>query len=109
MVLFCLIHDNGGRIMFEKLHKIESCWEFFKNTPLPIAVYGTGNGADKVFEEFHKLGITVDAVVASDGFVRKRSFHGFEVKSVSQLESEISDFVIALAFASPLPEVIVNI
>ena len=109
MVLFCLMHDNGGRIMFEKLHKIESCWEFFKNTPLPIAVYGTGNGADRVFEEFDKLGITVDAVVASDGFVRKRLFHRFEVKSVSQLESEVGDFVIALAFASPLPEVIENI
>ncbi len=95
--------------MFENLLKIESSWDFFKNTPLPIAVYGTGNGADKVFDEFGKLGITVSAVVASDGFVRKRSFHGFEVKSVSQLENEIGDFVIALAFASPLPEVIENI
>ena len=95
--------------MFKELLENELCWEFFKNTPLPIAVYGTGNGADRVFEEFDKLGITVDAVVASDGFVRKRSFHGFEVKSVSQLESEIGDFVIELAFASPLPEVIENI
>ncbi len=95
--------------MFEKLLKTESSWEFLKNTPLPIAIYGTGNGADRVFEEFARLGITVDAVVASDGFVRKRLFHGFLVKSVSQLESEIGDFVIALAFASPLPDVIENI
>ncbi len=95
--------------MFEELLKTESSWEFFLNTSLPIAIYGTGNGADKVFEEFYKLGITINAVVASDGFVRKRTFHGFEVKSVSQLENEIGDFVIALAFASPLADVIENI
>jgi FkbM family methyltransferase len=62
-----------------------------------------------VFEEFERLGITVSYVVASDGFVRSRTFRGFEVKSISQLESEIGDFVIALAFASPLNEVIENI
>ncbi len=95
--------------MFENLINEISSWEFLKSTPLPIAVYGTGNGADRVFDEFERLGIEVSAVVASDGFVRKRTFRGFEVKSVSQLENEIGDFVIALAFASPLPEVIENI
>ncbi|MBE6803623.1 MAG: FkbM family methyltransferase [Ruminococcaceae bacterium] len=95
--------------MFEDLLTTESSWEFLKNTPLPIAVYGTGNGADRVFEEFEHLGITVSAVVASDGFVRKRTFREFEVKSISGLENEIGDFVIALAFASPRTEVIENI
>ncbi len=95
--------------MFENLLNEQSSWEFLKATPLPIAVYGTGNGADRVFEEFERLGIKVSAVCASDGFVRKRSFRGFEVKSISQLESEINDFIIALAFASPLPQVIENI
>ena len=69
-----------------------SSWEFLKSTPLPIAVYGTGNGADRVFEEFEHLGITVSALVASDGFVRSRTFRGFEVKSISGLENEIGDF-----------------
>ena len=55
MVLFCLIQNKGGGIMFEKLLKTESSWEFFKNTSLPIAIYGTGNGADRVFEEFKSL------------------------------------------------------
>ena len=95
--------------MFEDLLTTESSWEFLKNTPLPIAVYGTGNGADRVFEEFEHLGITVSSVVASDGFVRKRTFRGFEVKSISGLESELGDFVVALAFASPLAEVIENV
>ena len=95
--------------MFENLLYEKSSWEFLKETPLPIAVYGTGNGADRVFEEFERLGIKVSFVVASDGFVRERTFHGFPVKGMSQLENEIDDFVICLAFASPLPEVINNI
>lgn len=95
--------------MFEELLKTESSWEFLKSTPLPIAVYGTGNGADRVIDEFEKLGITVSAVVASDGFVRIRTFHGLQVKSISQAEEELGDFIVALCFASPLPDVIENI
>lgn len=95
--------------MFEELLKTESSWEFLKNTPLPIAIYGTGNGADRVFDEFDRLGIKASAVVASDGFVRSRTFRGFEVKSVSQAEAELGAFVVALCFASPLPQVIERI
>jgi len=95
--------------MFNELLKTESSWEFLKATPLPVAVYGTGNGADRVFDEFERLGIEVSAVIASDGFVRSRTFHGFTVKSVSQLENEIGKFDVALCFASPLPEVIDSI
>ena len=95
--------------MFKDILKSESSWEFLKSTPLPVAVYGTGNGADRVFAEFERLGIAVSAVIASDGFVRSRTFHGFTVKSVSQLESEIGDFAVALCFASPLPQVVESI
>lgn len=95
--------------MFRELLNYESSWELLIRSALPIVVYGTGNGADRVFDEFERLGIDVSAVAASDGFVRKRQFRGFEVKSISQLESEYDDFIIALAFASPLPSVIENI
>lgn len=95
--------------MFKDLLKTESAWEFLQGTTLPIVIYGTGNGADRVFEEFDKLGISVSAVCASDGFVRNRSFRGFLVKSISQIENEYEDFVIALCFASPLTEVIDSI
>lgn len=100
---------NDKENMFEELLKTESSWEFLKSTPLPIAVYGTGNGADRVIDEFEKLGITVSAVVASDGFVRNRTFHGLHVQSISQAEKELGDFIVALCFASPLPQVIENI
>ncbi len=95
--------------MLKHILELQSSWDFLASTPLPIAVYGTGNGADKVFAEFERLGISVSGVVASDGFVRKRTFHGFQVKSISQFENEVGDFVIALAFASPIPEVIDSI
>ncbi len=95
--------------MLKNILELQSSWEFLQSTPLPIAVYGTGNGADKVFCEFDRLGIKACGVVASDGFVRNRTFHGFQVKSISQFESEHPDFVIALSFASPLPQVIENV
>ena len=40
----------------------------------PIVLYGTGNGADKVIEYLSSLGRLPDAVFASDGFVRRRTF-----------------------------------
>lgn len=95
--------------MFKNLLNEMSSWEFLKNSSLPIIVYGTGNGADKVFEECEKLSIKISGVMASDGFVRKRTFRGFEVKSIAQTEKDFEDFVVVLAFASPLPQVIDNI
>ena len=95
--------------MFSELMNAESSWEKLKNSPMPVVVYGTGNGADRVFDELERLKIKVSAVAASDGFVRRRSFRGFEVKSISALENEFGDFTVALAFASPLPPVIENI
>ena len=99
----------GGGNVFRELLKTQSSWEFLQSTSLPIVVYGTGNGADRVFHEFENLGITVSSVCASDGFVRSRSFRGFQVKSISQIEDEYEDFVIVLVFASPLPEIIESI
>lgn len=101
--------QQNGENMFKEILQLQSSWDFLKSTSLPIAVYGTGNGADRVFDEFGRLGIEVSAVIASDGFVRNRTFHGFQVKSVSQAEAEFGDFVIALCFASPLPQVIESI
>ncbi len=92
--------------MLEFLFNEKSSWELLKSTPLPIAIYGTGNGADKVFAELERLGIIPTTVVASDGFVRNRTFHGYPVKSISQAEAEYGEMIIALAFASPLPQVI---
>lgn len=95
--------------MVENVLRLKSSWEFFKDTHLPIVLYGTGNGADRVLDEFERLNIKISGIIASDGFVRKRVFRGFEVKSLSQAESIFGEFVIALCFGSQLESVIENI
>lgn len=88
--------------------KIEnkSSWEKIKESGLPVVVYGMGNGADKVIDEFNRLSIPVLGVTASDAFVRGQMFRGFKVKKLSEFEGE---FIIAVAFASCLPDVMGHI
>ncbi|MDE5994824.1 MAG: FkbM family methyltransferase, partial [Oscillospiraceae bacterium] len=71
--------------------------------------YGTGDGADKVFSEFDRLGIVPDYVVASDTFARERTFHGYKVLPISLLEEKLANFTVAVCFASGREEVIENI
>ena len=81
-------------------------WEELKKETRPIMVYGMGNGADKLFERFASLGISVSEVFASDGFVRGHSFRGYKVRSFAEIKEKYSDFVIVLSFASNREEVI---
>lgn len=68
-----------------------------------------GNGADKVLDEFNKRNIVCHGVMASDDFVRYQNFRGFTVKKMSDFEEELGDFIIALCFASSLPDVMEHI
>ena len=81
-------------------------WEELKKENRPIMVYGMGNGADKLFERFGTLGISVSEVFASDGFVRGHSFRGYQVRSFSYVKDNYREFVIVLSFASNREEVI---
>lgn len=84
-------------------------WHKLKGEARPILLYGTGNGADKILDELLRLGVTVSGVFASDGFVRKRVFRGFEVMSFAEAEEKFKDFVALFAFGSNRPEVFENI
>lgn len=84
----------------------KSSWEKIKESGLPVVVYGMGNGADKVLDEFERLSIPVKGVTASDAFVRGQMFRGFKVKKLSEFDGE---FIIAVAFASSLPDVMNHI
>ena len=84
-------------------------WNVLKTCGKPVVLYGMGDGADKVLSAFERYGIEASAVIASDEFVRGQSFHGFTVKKLSDVEQEFDDFVIALCFASQLPDVMNNI
>ncbi len=83
----------------------ENVWDALKRSALPIVLYGMGNGADKVLDEFERRGIKARGVMASEGFVRHQHFRGFTVKSERELLDELSDFTVALCFASSLPDV----
>lgn len=84
----------------------ESVWTRLKNTTEPIILFGTGNGADKVFRAFSRYSITVSGVAASNGFVRDRYFHGFKVEPISYFEERFESFTVAVAFGSSLKSVI---
>lgn len=89
----------------EKILSHTSVWEKLKNEQSPIVLYGTGNGADTVLDIFEGLGISASAVCASDGFVRKRTFRGFEVISISRALEKFGNPLFCLCFASSIPEV----
>ena len=112
-------------------------WATLKNCREPIVLYGMGNAADRVLDEFARRGITAAGVMASDDFCRYQSFRGFTVKKQSDFEEEFAFsvsprssmqslsrrsvtapftkgslcgcFTIALCFGSDLPDVMTHI
>lgn len=85
---------------------VEDMWDRIAAESRPIAIYGMGNGADKLFERLEKYGKRPDAVFASDGFVRGHSFRGYKVVSLSDVIGTYGDFIILLSFASGRGDVI---
>lgn len=81
-------------------------WEKIKESGKPVLIYGMGNGADKVIDELNRLEIPVLGVTASDAFVRGQQFRGFTVRKLSEFGGE---FIIAVAFASSIPDVMEHI
>ena len=91
--------------MIENILNEKSSWEKLKESSKPIFIYGTGNGADKVLDEAERLGIKIEGVCASEGFVRKRDFRGFQVRSINSIAENYEDYIIAPAFASSIKEI----
>lgn len=88
---------------------MKTVWEKAKETHKPILIYGTGNGADKIIDELNRLEIAVSGVFVSDGFVRNRTFRGFNVISYSDAKKQFGDFLVLISFGSQRPEVLENI
>lgn len=84
-------------------------WTAFAQSPRPIVLYGMGNAADRVLDEFEKRNIKAAGVMASDDFCRYQEFRGFTVKKQSDFERELGDFTVALCFGSALPDVMRHI
>lgn len=84
-------------------------WTRLSQCEKPIALYGTGDGADKIAEVLAARGIPVAAVFASDGFVRNRAFRGFPVESYRAVRERLGNFVALVCFGTKRPEVLDNI
>ncbi len=80
-----------------------------KSSDLPLVIYGTGNGADKIINEFERRNIKIDGIAASDDFARDRLFRGFRVGKISGLEKEFGRTTLVTAFGTALPEVMERI
>ena len=84
-------------------------WEYLAKERRPIALYGTGDGADKIIAVLDKYGIKdlIAAVFASDGFVRDRMFHEYKVISYDECCRTLpDDFIVLVCFGSSRPEVL---
>lgn len=84
-------------------------WTVLQKSNIPLIIYGMGNGADKILNEFEKLNIKIYGIIASDDFVRGQSFRGFTVKKLSDIENELNDFIVITAFGTSRPDVINHI
>lgn len=86
-----------------------SIWDFLKKDKSAIVLYGMGNGADIVIENLEKIGRAPSEIIASDDFVRGQLFHGYKVKKLSQVEEDLSDFIVLVCFGTQIDSVIENI
>ena len=95
--------------MLEEILKEKSWLEQIAESRLPVAVYGMGNGADKLFAFLEQQGIRPACVFASDEFVRGQSFRGYPVLRYQQAAEQYGEMNILLAFATDLPPVMARI
>lgn len=77
---------------------LPSVYERLQESGLPVYLYGTGDGADKILDILLAKKIPVKGVFASDGFVRERSFRGFPVESLAQVEEREGRIAAVLCF-----------
>jgi len=88
-------------------------WEYLAHERRPIALYGTGDGADKIIAALESYGLKdlIVSVFASDGFVRDRMFHGFKVTSYDGCCKALAgqDFIVLVCFGSSRPEVLARV
>ena len=81
-------------------------WDKLSSEIRPIILYGTGNGADKIIDACERYSIKIDAVFASNGFVRNRVFRDMPVRSYDDILNEYGDDIVILpAFGTSVPEV----
>ena len=93
-------------VMLPFINEENTLWEYLKTAGKPVVLYGTGDGADKVLARLAETGVPVSGIFASDEFVRGQQFHGFTVRTYSELLALREKVIVLIAFASDLPDVL---
>ena len=84
-------------------------WDYLKSISLPILIYGTGNGAEKLLVLCHKYHIHIDGIFTSDNHVHKKAFFGYSVMRRCDVLDRYAHAVILLAFGTALESVLTQI
>ena len=71
---------------------------------LPVVMYGTGNGAEKLYYELKKYGIYIADIFASDNFKGGKQFLGHKVLHFEDVKKLHKEFIIVLGFATDREE-----
>lgn len=82
-----------------QLLSLPCLYDTLKAETRPILLYGMGDGAEKIYSELQRRGISIQGVFASEGFIRGQSFLGYKVLSLSEAEEKYRNFVCVLCFA----------
>ena len=75
-------------------------WTYLSTVEKPIVIYGMGNGALKTLNKCQEYQIQIQAIFASDEFVRGQSFLGYEIIKYDNVCEKFPEFIILLAFGS---------
>ncbi|MBQ9066579.1 MAG: FkbM family methyltransferase [Clostridia bacterium] len=81
------------------LKETEDLWTRLRRESRPILLYGTGDGADKLFRALDYYGISVSDIFVSDEFYRNQTFRGYQCRTYGEIRERYPDAVILLAFA----------
>jgi len=79
---------------------IKDLWEGLQKARKPIVIYGMGDGCDKILKICEKKGIPIRGIFASDDHVRKKTVHGFPLKSLQEIKAEWGEVIALLAFGA---------
>jgi FkbM family methyltransferase len=93
-------------VMLQFIKEKITLWDYLKTAGKPVMLYGTGDGADKVFDILKGYGIPISGIFASDEFVRGQQFRGFTVRRFSELLALQEKVIALIVFASELPEML---
>lgn len=81
-------------------------WNRLKGNDKPVLLYGSGDGAEKIFNELCRRNIKISGVFAGDGFKKNRKFKDYNIITFSEAVRIFGNFTGLFAFGSNSDEVI---